>query len=491
MKVCGRLTILLWAIQSVLSNFKIWAPNFIAAKYKDTPLVYKLSSFGKVPYGHDITGFLKVPVPSNGCGKTISVQGERDLKTPLILFIERGNCTFMEKIINSQKIQAAMVVFLDDRVEDVAYIVPYAEKPLEVNIPSILLSRDVGLNLFNDVLNSHSNLTVTASVEFQLQKSEHSNIQYSLNLNERELLETFFELMYFYPDLKQHIKLEASYNIKPMLHGSILDSLTRCANVLTYCERREDGKVPAKKEDHPLYESMRQICLMREKPDQWYNYVSRFYSDCTGVDQDKKSWLVLELKKCSDDILAEDKPTKEIIDKCMSDLDPATDVVKAGSKLEQYLQANHQLRSMLESPVKPTVSINGQHIVGNIKSIDLLKNFCQSLSLKPKECEEIEKIKTKDVVIEKESFSLGHALVFIVKMILIGLVICVAFYMFYKIKLKKEMEKKMNTEVDSALSNYYMQNKGSFDNPVTEEAHGNGLTYEDDRTLEYPDEKDD
>jgi hypothetical protein len=103
---------------SVLSTVKVYSPNYLAAKYSDITFDYRISSFGKVPYGHTIVGNLRIAVPENGCGKNVKVDYDPKQRDPLILLVMRGGCPFLEKVQNGQALKAAMVIIIDDHDEE-------------------------------------------------------------------------------------------------------------------------------------------------------------------------------------------------------------------------------------------------------------------------------------------------------------------------------------------------------------------------------------
>lgn len=449
---------------SVLSTVKVYSPNYLAAKYSDITFDYRISSFGKVPYGHTIVGNLRIAVPENGCGKNVKVDYDPKQRDPLILLVMRGGCPFLEKVQNGQALKAAMVIIIDDHDEEMRYVVPWAENApsLNVRIPSIVIDYKSGKQLFDDVRKqaAERSLNVVASVSFMITQSATPMIFYKFDLNDRELFETFFALLNFYSGLKKHIILVPGYNIVNGLTEN-LPSNKFCLNGTTFCEARADN-AKVSREDQPLFESIRQICLSRADSDAWWAYVSEFYKQCF-VQNGGKYDITKELDSCSRDIVKKLGSTYESaitkMKACANGI--RGDDIVPNSQLSKELDNNFNLRSMVDTPVKPSIMINGQVIYGRMTSVDVLKEICAAILIKPQECHEIEKLTAQLKFVEVQSFSFWTALWYLVKLLLVGAVMTVAFYMIYKIKLKKEMEKKLTTEVDSALANYYMQNKAT------------------------------
>lgn len=449
-------------VAGVQANLKIFAPASVATKYRNTDFKHHISSFGRVPYGHTVLGNLRIPFPENACGPTVSV--DYTDPDPLILVIPRGNCSFLEKVQNGQKLKAALVIIVDDRYENMAGVIPWAENAteLDVRIPSLVIEQQKGEALLDDIrfLSSvDKSRSVMASFEFKIVQMHTSDVHYKFDLDSRPLYESFTGIFKFYQNLKDRIRLFPIYNIKNLGEFNDPQDKPFCLNQTLFCQLRRDKKQVAPV-DQPIFESIRQLCLSVEDLSNWWKYVSHFYQRCQKKREDNTTELIPELKKCSDEIIEEmsrdDPNVKGRLDTCMSNLTEQS--VKGGSLLQEYLQSNYRNRTMTSSPVEPTIMINGQLLYGRIESIDVLKEICASLLNKPGECEQIDKMKVVEFP-RSEPLGFWRAMYYLLKLVLIGMIATAAFYFIYKLKLRKDMEKKLNSEVDNALADYYMKNK--------------------------------
>ena len=93
-----------------------------------------------------------------------------------------------------------------------------------------------------------------------------------------------------------------------------------------------------------------------------------------------------------------------------------------------------------------------------------MDEICQGLTIKPSQCENIKELRAIDGGFSgRDSDTKGINAWFAIKVIIfVNLIACVSiiiFYVVYKIKLRKEFEWRKDQEIDSALSNYYMQNR--------------------------------
>lgn len=462
MKYMRYALILVCMIQYIHTTMRIYSPTFLSTKYESINFNYRISSFGKIPYGHTIMGNIKIPYPDTACGNNVKVDYDLTKKDPLILLVVRGECSFLEKVKNGQSLKASLVIIVDNIDEEMNLIVPWTpDAPnVDIRIPSVVLDRQSGMQLIDDLrkMSSNRDNSVISSISFRINQELKSTIHYRFDLNDRSLYETFFELLNFYSELQKHINIIPGYHIEPAPQTDRPANLY-CLNGDSFCERREDGKKVDIK-DEPLYESLRQICISRLNTDVWWKYVSKFYQYCQKK-VDNTTELVTSLSDCSNRILNDinDSEIKGQLKECMGDV--SNDKVKEGSKLYQYLLDNFSIRMTITSPSKEAIMINGQVIYGRMTSLDVLKEICASLLSKPNECKEIDRLQVNKRIIDMNRFSIKSALYYLMKLLLIGLVLTAAFYIIYKIKLRREMEKKLNAEVDSALANYYMQNRGS------------------------------
>ena len=114
-------------MEYTLSNMKVYSPSFLVTKYESIPFQHKISSFGKVPYGHTIMGVVRMPYPATGCGKDTRVNYDSTTKDPLILLVLRGDCSFLEKVENGQRLKAQLVIIVDNLDEEMTHVLPWSE----------------------------------------------------------------------------------------------------------------------------------------------------------------------------------------------------------------------------------------------------------------------------------------------------------------------------------------------------------------------------
>ena len=94
------LILIFLSIYKCSRNLKIWEPRGLWETYKNKPLKYSIANFGHVPYGHSIFGSVYWGTPKDGCSDLQAVNWDNNLGS-LILFLERGNCHYAEKVLNA------------------------------------------------------------------------------------------------------------------------------------------------------------------------------------------------------------------------------------------------------------------------------------------------------------------------------------------------------------------------------------------------------
>jgi hypothetical protein len=448
-------------------TIKVLGPENLSSKFHHTTFDHHLSSFGRVPYGHSIVGNLRIPFPETGCGENVKVDYDMNSPEPLIMIVKRSECTFLEKVQNSQKLKAAMVIIVDNIDENMDYVIPWVEQAetLNVHIPSTIVDHKTGEKLMDEVRKLAADRTsnVVVSTNFEIRQETKSNIFYKFDLNDRELYETFFDLMHDFKEVKEHIILVPIYNISTKASSKDISNLY-CLNDGRFCEVRPDKK-KVDEVDEPLFESIRQLCLSRVANESWWIYSAEFYKNCIKPPAKEGGAFELEvnLDRCSKDIQKKlPQIDREKLNECTSQIkNKRIEDQKDGEKsLIRFLEMNFDLQHIVSSPVKPTLMINGQIVYGRMTGLDVLKEMCASLKVKPDQCLKIDRM-TDTKYRRIHGITLLGALWFFFKLLLVAIISLGGFYLVYKVKLRKDMEKRLTSEVDSALANYYMQSKAN------------------------------
>lgn len=132
---------------------------------------------------------------------------------------------------------------------------------------------------------------------------------------------------------------------------------------------------------------------------------------------------------------------------------------KNGFDLEREFEKNYHLMERHHTWHTPSILVNGQILQGRLTEVDILNEICQSLIIKPNECNNIGNLLKKNSRSPRAELGLLVALKIVFLALLTACFSVIAFYVLYKIKLRREFEWRRDQEVDSALANYYMENR--------------------------------
>jgi len=148
---------------SYICNASLWpfSPDKMRTYFRDkygatNPIPSSLANFGNPPYGTTMVGrvfyykqdHLEDPDDANhlyGCEriKPIDWTDDPDRINSPILMIDRGKCTFVQKVRHAQDIGASAVIIADNQDEDIANIVMSDDGTGDnLYIPSIIITKE-------------------------------------------------------------------------------------------------------------------------------------------------------------------------------------------------------------------------------------------------------------------------------------------------------------------------------------------------------------
>lgn len=92
--------LILFLFKNFLFEIHIWEPQQLRQIYTKKQIDYSIANFGSVPYGHSIYGTVFRSIPLDGCNDIKPLSWEKNSGT-LIVYVERGNCHFAQKVLNA------------------------------------------------------------------------------------------------------------------------------------------------------------------------------------------------------------------------------------------------------------------------------------------------------------------------------------------------------------------------------------------------------
>lgn len=420
----------------------IWEPARLRSLYAAKPLEYSIANFGTVPYGHSIYGTVFKATPLNACAPLSSLRWDKNSGT-MIIFVERGECHFAEKVLAAQKAGAGMVIIGDTADEDVRKIMP-VERTVElinkIHIPSILINRE-DTEHFKRVLEEGKDSQITMAVDFQLVKhTDRSHIKMILQTDDFRSYEAVAALKGYYKPFRQFMELTFHYKVFKNV-PLVFDPANCVKGQDLYCVLNSSGK----KGSGLLGETLRQICVLAEGFEGFAGYMEAVRRRCF-----RDEAIVDEFAKCTAAVF-EQKFSAEQREGLAACLDPA------GEKARLAFEANNEKVKYSLINYSPLIFINGYFYKGNYQdSGHLMEAFCNSFESPPAGCNSLAAFQ------QYVDFSSSGVLGFVFKTLLAAgfftIVGITAFYFVYRKKMKGQFDVEMNKRVNEALSKYYAPN---------------------------------
>ena len=132
---------------------------------------------------------------------------------------------------------------------------------------------------------------------------------------------------------------------------------------------------------------------------------------------------------------------------------------EANPDSDLYLAGIENIRKINQFySVLPSIKINDKILRGSVREVDVLDEICNSLLLPPIECMRVRE-ERKHIEIVSHKFTLVFMLRIIGTVTVSGTIVFLLAYLLYTFKLKREFRNRLNNEVDTALSNFYLKNK--------------------------------
>lgn len=425
------------------ADITIWEPASLRNIYKLKTLEYTIANFGTVPYGHSVYGTVFKATPLDACSDLSPLKWDKNLGT-LILYVERGNCHFAQKVLMAQKIGAGMAIIGDTDNEDVSKILP-VEKTVElmdkIHIPSILISKSDADNFRNLLVNqSDTHQMLIIAIHFPLVKSYNtSNMKMILQVDDFRSYDAILNLEKYYKAFRNNMSLTIHYKIfKNMPLVSETDNCVNTGNI--YCVLSGH---PLTKNLKLMDETVKQMCLFDRDYSSFMEYLLNARKSCF----DSKGEITNNFTECMDKVYNSVVKTS-IKDSIASCLDPKS------QKAIELLESNDDNIKYYLINFSPIVFINGYIFKGNYDDDNhLMEAFCNSFEIAPSACTNLAIFK------HYSDFSSYGLMKFIglsyVIFWIIGISILAAFYVLYRRKLTANFDSELSVKINQAMAKYY------------------------------------
>lgn len=349
------------------------APPELKAKFGNgtgkIPMSPALFGAAADTFGRKVTA-LTLYAPANdldACNETNRTEIEGwPVVGPVILMVERGTCTFVEKTRHAQNIYASAVIVVDNVDE---YRLPYMADDgtgKDIQIPAMLINKNDGAAIkkfVDEELKTEKPVIMTMAWDFQnvdnvvewdfwtSADDDSSALQFKESFGEAvEVLgtnNTFTPHIFFRP--------------KPYCKDLDLEECHHtCINKGRYCDHNLDRTNPFAY--RAIQEDIRGICVFRQvaaqgHPEIWFDYAAHVGKECQKEGDD------YFLESCSVTFMRNLGIEEKEVKKCITDsggFDRDTDA--ENTIMEGELKAAAEIGVLFE----PSIYINGRHYSNSI-----------------------------------------------------------------------------------------------------------------------------
>ncbi len=404
------LILLLELSNIVHCNIHIISPKELAQKFTNGIIIGSLGKFGSIPYGVNIDGVLSYYPQSLENNKSFNACewpedysfNSNDIYSIPIVMADRGDCSFVKKVLNIESKGGHVAIVVDSTDEDVTNIVMAEDGHGSlVTIPSLLISKKDG-NILKKFMKENKDKPINLEIDFEIEKGSNSELNLYMSSNQEEvytIMKSFKEYFYLL-NSEEGITLTPHYitNKDPLYS---LDSLTKKEKEDIFKECYGEGKYCVTgfinnsvsidvNSSLIIEENLIQKCIYLEGKSSknssiWYDYMLLFYDNCYNSNNFTKEW--------GQDVMDNLNVNKGNILKCVesSFIYPSniTDESKKDNrkKVENtILNKDNDLRATYYVKYIPSLLINGKVFYGNWTKENLFEAICSSIVNKPESC---------------------------------------------------------------------------------------------------------
>lgn len=311
--------------------------------------------------------------------------------SPYILMVDRGGCTFVQKVRNAQRSGAAGVIIADNTclcsAGDSCHSDPGTDcetrEPImaddgsgaDISIPSFLMFKQDADPIKAEVMANHP---VRIEMAWSL-PSPDDRVEYDFWSTPTDLVSKDFQKEF--KDAAQALGDRAYFTPHMYIYDGIKsgcqgpDGENQCYNLCTnngrYCATDPDNDLDKGISGADVVtESLRRTCIWNEYGkengvgSEWWDYVNEFMFRCDNEDY-------FASKECVNDCLAHAKIDKAVVKKCMQDSGGTTDD-NPNEILENELAAKDSAGVV----ILPATFVNGAAIRGALEFAVIFKAIC-------------------------------------------------------------------------------------------------------------------
>jgi len=339
-----------------------------------------LANIGNPPYGSVIVGRVFEPVNHNnklGCSPIVPMDfsyGDPDHVVTPIMLIERGNCSFAQKIRHAQDVGASAVIISDNTDSDPTNIIMSDDGTGgNLNIPSFLISKSD-----SDLMRKALVVDTTVSLTLTFEMKKEGNVTYEIWMSaDQDVTRSFLnEFAPYARKLKDITVMTPHYILwycSECRKAGYTSNNPDCVSSGRYCAPDPDGPGPLTGK-YVVLEDLRQICIYRKAKEKWWDYIQSMYKTCPTSNVNSNCYqLALE----DSDI------DEEMIETCMNGSFTRPGNTDSDNALLRSEQQKVHEKNITYFPV---VVINNQEMRGKVEFSVVLQAICAGFITAPSNC---------------------------------------------------------------------------------------------------------
>jgi len=385
----------------VNSNLQIQIPSTLN---KPGGYTHREALFGTPPYGGSINQPLYY-ADSDLCDATVDRTKGYPLRdkddsgvmqpwpSPFILMMDRGTCSFVQKVRNAQHVGAAGVIIADNvcicgdlecmaastdnKCENNEPIMADDGSGGDIDIPAFLIMKHDADTIKKEMIDNKQNIQLQMSwtiphaddrVEYELWTVPSEHVSKSFQKNWKTIAPKFEKHIYFTP--REYVYSGARIDCLDSEQNRVMCE-TLCTNGRRYCAMDPDFDITRGISGRQVViESLRRICVWKHYGESdgigipYWNYITNFLDKCDNPD-------FFGNEKCVDDVYKRAEIDANIIRRCMLD-SGGTENDNVNTFLELEIQAQER-RGVV---VLPTIFVNAVALRGSLTENTVINAIC-------------------------------------------------------------------------------------------------------------------
>lgn len=345
------------------SALKILAPMDMRGEVPHTS-----ASFGVPNYGGSITGQLFYwPQKHLGCeplDRNLIPESHRG--RTIIVVLDRGNCTFVQKVRDAENVAANAVVIVNS---DDSHRLTMADDGTgrNIGIPSVLISRSEGLRLENSI---QLNTKIMVEMSWSMPHPDN-HVEWELWTSSDDRNAASFVSEFIQPALAlgQSVSFKPNYGIiDGSWYGCDTPSSpcqTQCTNGGRYCAEDPEHDLEHGSDGRDIVrENLRQMCIWQYAnatgiPQLWWHYIQAFAVKCRAMG-------TMSLQ-CSNSVIAEvDSQQQYALTTAVANCVASSGGSGDNDGVNKLFEASINYQSIVGVAILPSVRINEKNYHGSL-----------------------------------------------------------------------------------------------------------------------------